>query len=280
MCMGLGCNAVGVMGCRIIQSPRERLLAILTNALMPCNGRFPTLMTLTGVFLFFAGGAWSAAAGAAMLAGLVALSVGMTLLCCYGLSRTVLKGMPSAFALELPPFRRPRVGQIVVRSVLDRTLYVLGRAVCVAAPAGLAVWALANVPVGGLPLLGRCADALDPVGRALGMDGAILLAFVLGLPANEIVLPILLMTYLSQGVLTAPQSLDALRDMLAQHGWTAWTAACMTLFSLFHWPCSTTLWTIRRETGSWKWTLVALALPTLAGAALCAALNVIRLLVG
>lgn len=270
MCMGLGCNAVGVMGCRIIQSPRERLIAILTNALMPCNGRFPTLIALISMFFVFVQGPAVSLAGAAILLMFIVLCVGVTLGCSRLLSATLLKGMPSAFALELPPFRRPKVGQVLIRSVLDRSLFVLGRAVTVAAPAGLVIWLLANLRVGDTQVLRLLADALEPAGRFLGMDGVILLAFILGFPANEIVLPIMLMTYLCQGTLVETQGLDSLRALLVANGWTLKTAACVALFSLFHWPCSTTTLTVYKETRSLKWTAVAVLLPTLAGAALCA----------
>ncbi len=270
MCMGLGCNAVGVMGCRIIQSPRERLIAILTNALVPCNGRFPTLIALITMFFVFVEGPLGSLMGAAMLLGLIVLCVGVTLGCSRLLSATVLKGMPSAFALELPPFRRPKVGQVLIRSVLDRTLFVLGRAVTVAAPAGLVIWLLANLRVGDTQVLRLLADALEPAGRFLGMDGVILLAFILGFPANEIVLPIMLMTYLCQGTLVEAQGLDSLRALLVANGWTLKTAACVALFSLFHWPCSTTTLTVYKETHSLKWTAVAVLLPTLVGVTLCA----------
>ena len=280
MCMGLGCNAVGVMGCRIIQSPRERLIAILTNALVPCNGRFPTLIVLISMFFVLVEGPVGSLAGAAMMLGLIVLCVGVTLGCSRLLSATVLKGVPSAFALELPPFRRPKVGQVLIRSVLDRTLFVLGRAVTVAAPAGLVIWLLANLRVGDTQLLRLLADTLEPAGRFLGMDGVILLAFILGFPANEIVLPIMLMTYLSQGTLVEVQGLDSLRALLVANGWTLTTAACVALFSLFHWPCSTTTLTVYKETHSLKWTAVAVLLPTLTGVTLCALVSALSRLLG
>ena len=215
-----------------------------------------------------------------MLLLLIVLCVLVTLACSHLLSATVLKGMPSAFALELPPFRRPKVGEVLVRSVLDRTLFVLGRAVKVAAPAGLLIWLLANLRVGDTRLLQLLAGALDPLGRFLGMDGVILLAFILGFPANEIVLPIMLMTYLSQGTLVEMQGLETLRALLVSNGWTLWTAACVALFSLFHWPCSTTTLTVYRETGSLKWTAVAVLLPTMAGVVLCAAVAFVGRMAG
>ena len=264
MMMGFGCNAAGVVGCRIIDSPRERLLATVTNSLVPCNGRFPTLVALLTVFF-----ASSGVLSALMLTGLIVLSVGITLLATNFLSRTVLRGVPSSFTLEMPPYRRPQIGQVVVRSVLDRTLFVLGRAAAVAAQAGLVIWLLANVTVGDATLLSHCAAALDPLGRLLGMDGVILLAFVLGFPANEIVVPIILMAYLSEGTVGSMGSLTELRLLLEANVWTWVTALCVMLFSMMHWPCSTTLLTIRKETGSWKWTALAAALPTALGAAVC-----------
>ncbi|MEG0125868.1 MAG: nucleoside recognition domain-containing protein, partial [Clostridia bacterium] len=269
MCMGLGCNAVGVMGCRIIQSPRERLIAILTNSMVPCNGRFPTLIALFTMFFMLVSGTAGALLCALLLMGVIVLSVLVTLGCSKFLSCTFLKGVPSSFSLELPPFRRPKFGQVIVRSIFDRTLFVLGRAVCVAAPAGLIVWILANVMVGEHSLLCHIALFLNPVGKWIGMDGAILLAFVLGFPANEIVLPMILMIYMAQGTLIAPQGLDSLKELLVSNGWSIWTAACVTLFSLFHWPCSTTLLTIYKETHSAKWTALAFLLPTAVGCILC-----------
>ncbi len=263
MCMGFGCNAVGVTGCRIIDSPRERLLAMLTNGLVPCNGRFPMLIAL--ITLFFAGGA----GGTLVLSAVIVFSIVATLGVTRLLSATVLQGVPSAFTLELPPFRKPQVGKVIVRSVLDRTLFVLGRAVAVAAPAGAVIWVLANVSVGELTLLSHIATALDPFGRLLGMDGVILTAFILGLPAAEIVLPLMLMGYLSGGALQEAASLPLLREVLMQHGWTATTALCVMVFSLLHFPCSTTLWTVYKESRSIKWTALAFLLPTLLGCGLC-----------
>ena len=270
MCMSLGCNACGVTGCRIIDSPRERLIAILTASLVPCNGKFPTLIAL--ITIFFVGGRAGLLAsleGAALLLGTLALGAAGTLACSRLLSATVLKGMPSSFTLELPPFRRPRVGQVIVRSMLDRTLFVLGRAVSVAAPAGAVIWLMANVTVGDASLLDRCTGFLDPFARWFGLDGVILMAFILGWPANEIVLPVMLMAYLSAGSLVEFDSLAALGELLTQQGWTWLTAVCAMLFSLFHWPCSTTCLTIYKETGSVKWTAASVVIPTLLGLGLC-----------
>lgn len=265
MCMGFGCNAAGVVGCRIIHSPRERLLAIVTNALVPCNGRFPMLITMLGLFCAWGG----ALIQAGLLTALVGLCVAVSMLATWGLNRTILRGEASAFLLELPPYRRPKVGSILVRAMLDRTLFVLGRAAWVAIPAGMGLWVLANVPVGAGSALSLCARALEPVGRWMGLDGVVLLAFLLGLPANEIVLPIALMAYQCQSSLSPTGSLRQIGLVLAQQGWTWRQGACMILFTLFHWPCSTTLLTIYKETGSKKYTLLALVLPTAIGMVLC-----------
>lgn len=270
LCMGFGCNAAGVTGCRIIDSPRERLIAVLTNSFVPCNGRFPAIIAL--ITMFFAGTAdtlFGSLLSALLLTGVVLLGIAATFLASWLLSRTFLKGLPSSFTLELPPYRRPQFGRVLVRSLLDRTLFVLGRAVTAAAPAGILIWLLANLTWQGSSLLMHCASALDPFASLFGLNGVILMAFLLGLPANEIVLPIILMAYLNQSVLTAPGSLPALKDLLTAQGWTPITAACTILFTLLHWPCATTLLTIRKETGSLKWTLLAFLLPTAFGLLLC-----------
>ena len=276
MAMSLGCNACGVTGCRIIDSPRERLIATLTASLMPCNGKFPTLIALITIFFVGSrGGIAGSLLGAALLLGALLLGAAATLACSRLLSATVLKGAPSSFTLELPPFRRPRVGQVMVRSLLDRTVFVLGRALAVAAPAGLAIWLLANVEAGSQSLLEWCTGFLDPFARLFGLDGVILMAFLLGWPANEIVIPVMLMAYLSAGTLVEYGDLAALGELLAGQGWTWLTAVCVILFSLFHWPCSTTCLTIRKETGSWKWTVLAAAIPTALGFGLCFLANIL-----
>ncbi|MCI9307796.1 MAG: ferrous iron transport protein B [Lachnospiraceae bacterium] len=270
LCMGFGCNAAGVTGCRIIDSPRERLIAILTNSFVPCNGRFPAIIAL--ITMFFAGtasGFSSNALSAFLLTCVVVLGIAMTFLASWLLSRTVLKGLPSSFTLELPPYRRPQFGRVLIRSLLDRTLFVLGRAVTAAAPAGILIWIMANISLRESTLLTLCASALDPFASLFGLDGVILMAFLLGIPANEIVLPIILMTYLNQGSLTEPGSLLTLKALLISQGWTGVTAACTILFTLLHWPCATTLLTIYKETGSRKWTLLAFLLPTAFGLTLC-----------
>lgn len=270
MCMGFGCNAAGIVGCRIIDSPRERLIAILTNNFVPCNGRFPTLIAI--ISMFFVGvnaGPGKSLLAAVMLTGVILLGVVMTFWVSRLLSATILKGVPSSFTLELPPYRRPRVGQVIARSVLDRTLFVLGRAVAVAAPAGLVIWLCANVQVGGVSALAHCTGFLDPFARLLGLDGVILMAFILGFPANEIVIPIIIMSYLSTGTLLELDDLGALHELLVRNGWTWLTAVCTMLFSLMHWPCSTTCMTIGKETKSMKWTLLSFAIPTGIGMVVC-----------
>ena len=279
MCMGLGCNACGVMGCRIIQSPRERLIAILTNSFMPCNGRLPTLIALISMFFVTGSGLWGSVTAAAALMGAIVLAVAMTLWASRLLAATVLQGESSSFSLELPPYRAPQVGQVLVRSIFDRTLFVLGRAVAVAAPAGLLIWAAANVDIGGQSILVRLAGLLQPLGALMGLDGFILLAFLLGFPANEIVVPCILMGYLSTGALTDYGSLAELHGLLSANGWTTATALCALLFTLFHFPCGTTCFTIWRETRSAKWTALAVALPTAVGICLCIAVRCICALV-
>nr|WP_092561450.1 nucleoside recognition domain-containing protein [Anaeromicropila populeti] len=270
MCMGLGCNAAGVIGCRIIDSKRERLIAILTNSFMPCNGRFPAIIAIITMFLIgFLPLPGGRLLSAILLTLVILLGIMMTFLISLLLSKTLLKGVPSSFTLELPPFRKPQFGKILIHSIFDRTLFVLGRAAVVAAPAGLLLWFMANISVNGISLLQFCADFLDPFARLLGLDGAILIAFIFGFPANEIVIPIIIMIYLSTGSLQELNSLNEMKELFILHGWTWKTAICTILFSLFHWPCSTTLLTIKKETQSLKWTGIAFVLPTLIGLLLC-----------
>lgn len=275
MCMGFGCNACGVTGCRIIESPRERLIAILTNNFVPCNGRFPTLIAIITMFFAASFSFGSGIVSCLLLMLVILLGIAATLLISKLLSKTILKGLPSSFILELPPYRMPKIGSVIVRSILDRTLFVLGRAVIVAAPAGLLIWLLANVDCAGASLLDHCTAFCDPFGRLLGVDGVIIMAFLLGFPANEIVIPIMLMAYMAQGSLTDYDSLSQLHQILLDNGWTWKTALSTMLLCLFHFPCGTTCLTIKKETGSWKWTAVAVALPTLTGMALCFLLNLL-----
>ena len=264
MCMGFGCNACGVSGCRIIDSPRERLIAILTNSFAPCNGRFPLLIFLCSVF--FAG---SAAGGALLLTGVIAASVGLTLLVSRILSATVLRGEAVSFALELPPYRMPQIGRVIVRSVRDRTLFVLARAAAVAAPAGMLIWILANVQIGNTAILSHITAFLDPAARVFGIDGVILLAFILGFPANELVMPLIVMGYLSSGTIASGVDFASFRALLLANGWTVQTALCTLVLTVAHAPCSTTCLTILRETRSAKWTLAAVLIPAGIGLALC-----------
>lgn len=276
MCMGFGCNAVGVTGCRIIDSPRERLIAVLTNSFVPCNGRFPTLISIITMFFLGAASGFTASVLSSLLLTLTILfSVFCTFAASKLLSKTVLKGVPSSFTLELPPYRRPQVLKVVVRSVFDRTLFVLGRAASVAAPAGIVIWLFANVHIGDSTLLNVCADFLNPFAELLGFDGIVLLAFILGLPANEIVFPIIIMAYMASGSILEFESLTELRTLLVANGWTLTTAVSVMLFSLMHWPCATTLMTIKKETKSVKWTLVSLVLPAVIGMGTCFVFNLL-----
>lgn len=273
MCMGFGCNAVGVTGARIIDSPRERLIAILTNAFVPCNGRFPTLIAIACMFFVVSMSPFNSVVSTVIVLMLILLGILMTMLTSFILSKSLLKGEPSSFALELPPYRMPDILQVAVRSVLNRTVFVLGRAVMAAAPAGLIIWLLANNSIGNVPILNIIADFLDPFASLMGLDGVILLAFILGFPANEIVIPIVIMAYMSGGVLTDYSSISQLKQLLIDNGWTFITALNTMLFVLFHWPCATTCFTIKKETGSIKWTLLAAVIPTVIGVLLCMATN-------
>ena len=275
MCMGFGCNACGIMGCRIIDSPRERLIAIITNSFVPCNGRFPTLIAM--ILIFFTAGmsSFKSLTSGILLTVFIIAGVFMTLAVSKLLSMTLLKGIPSSFVLEMPPYRMPQIGSVIARSILDRTLFVLGRAVIVAAPAGLIIWLLANIDIGNTSILDHFTDFLDPFGKLIGVDGVIVAAFILGFPANEIVIPIMLMCYMSTGMLTNYSSLAELSDVLTTCGWTPITALCVMILCLFHFPCGTTCLTIKKETGSLKWTALAFLLPTLAGITICFFINLI-----
>jgi len=278
MCMGLGCNAAGVVGCRIITSPRERLVAIITNSFMPCNGRFPTMLT---VIALFCAGRSGALLSAVILTGFIALGIAMTMGVSRLLTATVLRGQPSSFSLELPPFRLPDVGRTLVRSMADRTLTVLWRAVAVALPAGAVIWLLANTGIDGTPLLNYVTEALDPIGRIMGLDGVTLTAFVLGFPANELVLPVAMMAYSAQGELMEIGSMQSFGALLTANGWDWATAVSMLLFTMMHWPCSTTCITIYKETRNLGWTVLAFVLPTMCGFVCCAGFTMaVRLICG
>lgn len=281
MCMGFGCNAAGIIGCRIIDSPRERLIAIITNNFVPCNGRFPTLIAI--ITMFFAGyvlGPLQSVISTLILTAIIVLGVFMTLFISKLLSGTILKGLPSSFTLELPPYRKPQVGKVIVRSMFDRTLFVLGRAAIIAVPAGLLIWIMANININGTTLLNHCASFLDPFATLIGLDGFILLAFILGFPANEIVIPIIIMSYMATGSILELDSLTELRNLLVANGWTSLTAVCVMLFSLMHWPCATTCMTIKKETKSWKWTAVSFLVPTVTGVVICFIVTSVVRLIG
>ena len=270
MCMGFGCNAAGVIACRIIDSPRERLIAVLTNNFVPCNGRFPTLIAIATIFM---GGMviseLQTAVASLVVTSLVMLGILVTFAVSWVLSHTILKGEASSLVLELPPFRKPQLGAIFYRSLIDRTIFVLKRAIIMAAPAGAITWLLANIYIGELSIIGHLAAWLQPLGYAIGLDGFILLAFILGLPANEIVMPILLMCYLSSGQMLEFESLEELRQILISNNWTWLTAVCTMLFCLLHWPCTTTLLSAYKETGSKKWTFLTFIIPTTIAFAVC-----------
>ena len=262
MAMGFGCNAAGVIATRVIDSPRERLIAILTNNFVPCNGRFPTLIMLATIFVaaaFPPAVASFAAAGAVV--GVVLIGVFFTLVVSWALSKTVLKGEASAFTLELPPYRRPNVGRILYTSLIDRTVFVLWRAILTAAPAGAVIWILGNIMIGNLSLAQHIADFLNPFGLLLGLDGVILLAYIIAIPANEIVIPTMMMVYMGVGMMTDPLQMSSLRSLLVDgHGWTLLTAINLMLFSLLHNPCATTIMTIYKETKSYKWTILSVVI--------------------
>lgn len=266
MIMGFGCNAAGVTGCRIIDSPRERLIAILTNSFVPCNGRFPTILAI--LTIFFAGNAQNLEL-TILLTLVILFGVFMTFVSSWLLSKTLLKGIPSSFTLELPPYRKPQIASVLAHSVINRTLRVLVRAVIAAAPAGILIWIMANIRLEGHSILNLVSGFLNPFAQILGLDGKILLAFLLGLPANEIVIPVLIMAYTAQSSLTDFESLTSLRTLLLQQGWTISTAISILILCVLHWPCATTLLTIKKETRSLKWTALAFLLPTCMGFLLC-----------
>ncbi len=267
MVMGFGCNAVGVTGARIIDSPRERLISIITNSFVPCNGRFPLLISLITMFLITDD--TTGFMRALVLILFILIGVVFTFIVSKILSKTILKGVPSSFTLELPPYRRPQIGKVLVRSIFDRTLFVLKRAVLISAPAGLVIWLFSNLTIGKVSVLQMFASFLDPFGQFIGLDGVIIMAFLLGFPANEIVIPIMIMGYMSLGMITDMSDLNLLKDLLIDNGWTMVTAICVMLFSIFHFPCLTTIFTIKKETGKWKWALLSFVIPLVIGISLC-----------
>lgn len=271
MCMGLGCNAAGVVGTRIINSPREKLIAILTNVFTPCNGRFPMLITISCIFI--GGGIASSTEkgliSAIAVAVVIIIGVFMTFIISKILSKTIVKGIPSNFILELPPYRKPQVLKVLVRSLLDRTLYVLGRAIVVAAPAGAIIWIFANISIGDISILDYCAIYLEPIAQLIGLDGYILMAFILGLPANEIVMPIIIMCYMKNSTMVEIDNLIKIKELLVNNNWTLLTAINVMILCLMHFPCATTLITIKKETQSIRWTIAAFVIPTIVGMVSC-----------
>ena len=278
--MGFGCNACGIIGCRIIDSPRERLIAIITNNFVPCNGRFPTLITIITIFFtnYIVIPAKSLIS-TAILTMTILLGIFTTFLISNFLSKTILKGTPSSFTLELPPYRKPQVGKVIIRSIFDRTIFVLARAMAVAAPAGLIIWVMSNTYINDMSIIKIFSNFLDPFAKFIGLDGVILMAFILGFPANEIVIPIIIMSYMCRGSIMELENLNQLHELLVNNGWNYITAICMILFSLMHFPCGTTCLTIKKETGSLKWTALSFIIPTVIGVVVCAIVsNVCKLL--
>ena len=279
MCMGFGCNAAGVVGARIIDSPREKLIAILTNSFVPCNGRFPFLITIATIF--FSGAIYSGETLKSSLIStfivflVICIGIAFTFLVSYILSKTILKGSTDCTLLELPPYRKPQIGKILIHSLVDRILFVLGRALSVAVPAGIILWVLSNVQISNISLLTYVANFFDPFARFMGLDGYILTAFILGLPANEIVLPIILMCYMQAGSLVDMSNMQSIFEILSSNGWSIVTAINVMLFSLLHFPCATTLLTIKKETKSWKWCFISFILPTVIGIIMCMLVNLI-----
>lgn len=273
MCMGFGCNAVGVTNARIIDSKRERLIAILTNSFIPCNGRFPSLISIISMFFILQSRLFTSILNVVILTLLIILSIFITLIVSKILSLTLLKGIPSFFTLELPPYRKPNIIKVIIRSILDRTLFVLGRAVIISIPAGVIIWLCANIHIGNISIINILSNFLNPFGHIIGMDGMILLSFILGFPANEIVIPIMMMGYLSNNNLIDISNVNVMKDILINNGWTIKTAICTLIFILFHFPCSTTILTIKKETNSIKWTVLSFVIPLIVGILLCLLVN-------
>ena len=282
MCMGYGCNACGIIGCRIIESKKEKLIAILTNVFSPCNGRFPSLIAIISIFIVSnsINKFTSSMLSALTLLGLIIFSIIVTLVISKILSKTILKSKPSSFTLELPPYRKPKILDTIVRSILDRTIFVLGRAIFISIPAGIIIWLCSNIIINGNSILFYFSNFLNPLGKIIGLDGSILLAFLLGLPANEIVIPILLMTYTNMTTLTDYSSLSELKNLLINNNWSLITAICFMIFTICHFPCGTSILTIKKETKSIKWTTLAIIIPTLTGIILCFIISsILRLII-
>jgi ferrous iron transport protein B len=271
--MGYGCNCVGVTGARIIDSKRERLIAILTNSLTPCNGRFPAIIKLLSIFFVVGVPFGNSLLSSLLLSVVIVISIAVTLLVSNLLSKTFLKGGGSHYILELPPYRKPQFSKVIIRSILERTLSVLGRAVVVAFPAGVIIWLLLNT--GEKVIINTLVSFLSPLGLLLGLDGKILTSFLLGVPANEIVLPICLMLYSNTEELVSIESREAIAEILVNNSWSIKTAVSFILFSLFHFPCATTLITIYKETKSLKWLTLSFLIPTVTGVVICSVFNIV-----
>lgn len=278
MCMGFGCNAVGVTGTRIIDSPREKLIAILTNSFVPCNGRFPSLIAVLTMFFVSRSIILKSFLNALLLGLIIVFGIFVTLVVSRILSKTLLKGESSLFVLELPPYRKPQIKKLIIRSLLDRTIFVLGRALIVAAPMGLVIYLLNNLNINGISILVYLSNLINPIGKFMGLDGVILIAFILGMAANEIVVPIMLMIYISNSYLIDISNLDYMKEILINHNWTIVTALCFLVFVLFHFPCTTTILTIKKETGSVKWTILSIVLPLIIGTLICSIIYHLSLL--
>ena len=270
MCMGFGCNAIGVTSSRIIDSKRERLIAIITNSFVPCNGRFPTIIAIISMFFVcFKNSRFNSILSSLILTLIILVSVFITFIVSKILSKTLVKGIPSSFTLELPAYRKPKFLKVITLTIREKVLRILLRAICVALPAGLIIWLLSNIYISDISILKHLIIFLDPIARIFGMDGTILLSFILGFPANEIVIPIMLMGYLNNSVMSDYNNLNELKEILINNGWTLKTAICTIIFSLIHFPCSTTCLTIKKETKSFKWTILSILLPTFIGLLIC-----------
>lgn len=279
--MGFGCNAAGVIGCRIINSTREKIIAMVTNAFVPCNGRFPMLITISSIFIasYFAN-QYSSIISTIVVLLVVLIGIILTLIISNLLSKTILKGEKTSFILELPPYRKPQIIKTIIQSIINKIIFVLGRAVLIAAPAGIVIWLLANLSINDVTLLNYIANFLNPFAQIIGLDGYILTAFILGLPANEIVLPIILMSYLSNNQLIRIDDITSIGEILIQNGWTILTAINTMIICLLHFPCSTTLLTIKKESGKWRWAVLAFVLPTVCGIVICVFTTFVYNLIG
>ena len=269
MCMSFGCNAVGITGTRIIDSKRERLIAILTNNFIPCNGRFPTIISIITMFFIVSNNKYNALISSLILTIFILIGILITFITSKILSKTLLKGMPSSFTLELPPYRRPQFFKVIFRSIRDKALKVLLRAIIVSIPAGIIIWIFTNVNIDNTSILNHFTNTLDPFGKLIGLDGTIISSFILGIPANEIVIPIALMSYLNTNLISNFDNINALKTIFIDNGWTIKTAICTILFSIMHFPCATTLLTIKKETKSIWWTFLSFIIPTITGIIIC-----------